>query len=181
MTGIDQEILTWIHTYLSSPFLDAVMVFFTYLGNWGLIWVVTGTVLLFNKRLRFYGICILVAVGLSAIIGNLVLKPLIDRPRPFVDDPTITLLINPPSTSSFPSGHAASSFAAATVLLFMPVAKPYKAAGLVVAILISFSRIYLEVHYPSDVLAGMVLGIVCGVAVVLLLRRTRLKKLLPDD
>ena len=93
----------------------------------------------------------------------MILKPLVARPRPFTSDPARILLIPRPEDYSFPSGHTAVSFAAASAALFMKKRKTGVAFG-AVACLIAFSRLYLYVHYPTDVLAGAVIGILCGAA-----------------
>lgn len=154
--------LDWIQA-LHSPGLDGLMVAVSTLGDLGMIWVALGCALLFSKRYRMLGIGIVVAVALAGIVTEGVLKPLIMRPRPCDVNTAVTLLASHPHGSSFPSGHTCASFAAFAVLLFASV-RPRKlavAAG-ILAVAIAFSRLYLYVHYPSDVLAGAAIGLGLG-------------------
>ena len=168
ITHTDLGILHAIKASLATPAMDSVMAFITTLGDMGFIWFVVALTAIALKKHRAYGIAIIVAIVLAYVIGDLGLKHLFERPRPFLADPTLaTNLIELPSSFSFPSGHTSSSFAAATVLCLTPFAhrwfKPAAAAG---AVAIAFSRLYLSVHYPSDVCAGAILGIICGIAAV---------------
>lgn len=145
---------------LSNPILDSIMVFVSSLGNYGIIWIATSIILLFPKKTRKYGIMALVALALMQLTGNMIIKNLVERDRPYTQLEGFELLIAQPHDSSFPSGHTASAFACATV--FLTGKKRWGMIALLLAILIAFSRLYLYVHYPSDILGGMVLGIVCG-------------------
>lgn len=174
-THIDLSILHVIHDAISSPAMDAAMTFVTTLGDMGFIWFVAALTAICLKKHRLYGIAIIVAVALAYVIGDLGLKHLFERPRPFLADPSLaTDLIELPTSFSFPSGHTSSSFAAATVLCLTPFAhrwfKPIAIAG---AVGIAFSRIYLCVHYPSDVCAGAILGIACGIAAVAIVKAVK--------
>lgn len=140
------------------------MKMFTALGENGLIWVVIALILLISRKTRYIGLVTLGALVLVAIIGEGMLKHLIERPRPFVDYPTVQLLVEKPTSTSFPSGHTAASFAAAFVL--SRYLKKYAPVIWSLAIAITFSRLYLFMHYPSDVLGGIVLGLICGKAAV---------------
>jgi undecaprenyl-diphosphatase len=165
--------LDWIQT-LHAPGLDGLMVVVSTLGDLGMVWVALGCVLLFSKRYRMLGIGIVVAVALAGVVTEGVLKPLIMRPRPCDVNTAVTLLVSHPHGSSFPSGHTCASFAAFGVLLFAAV-KPHKltvAAGILAAA-IAFSRLYLYVHYPSDVLAGAAIGLGLGWLTVKACRRIR--------
>lgn len=162
VTAQDFAILDAIQALCASPTLDAVMPVITTLGNFGAIWALIGCGLLLSPRYRKFGIGIFVALGLSLIIGSLIMKPLFGRMRPFNSNPSIALLIPGPTDSSFPSGHTMSAFAAATVLCFIPRKPPVKIAALTGAALIAASRLYLYVHYPTDILGGIVFGIACG-------------------
>ena len=116
----------------------------------------------------------LVSLLVTFLIGEIGLKNLIMRERPLVADPTVQQLIPPPSGSSFPSGHTASSFTAAWIL--WKADRKFGAAGLALAVCIGFSRLYLFVHYPTDVLGGAVLGIACAQGIYLLAKRYMRKK-----
>ena len=154
---IDQVILSWFQS-LHTGWLDGLMVFITSLGNYGGIWFAAGIALLFFPRYRCYGVLLIAGVITGYLLGDLVLKPLVARPRPFVSLPAAELLIPPPHSSSFPSGHALSSFAAATALFLAD--KRLGIPACILAASIAFSRPYLFVHYPTDVLAGALLGVV---------------------
>ncbi len=156
----DHAVIEWIQLHLAGGWLDPVMAVITGLGNAGFIWLLSGIIFLFFKRTRPWGIIMLAAVAATFILGDLVLKPIVSRARPFIDDPTFKLLISPPSGYSFPSGHSGSSFAAAVSLFTFD--KRFGTAALCLAALIAFSRVYLYVHYPSDVLTGAALGTCIG-------------------
>lgn len=147
---------------LHNPVLDKIMLFVTSLGNEGLLWIGIAVVMLFFKKYRKCGISIGVALLLMEITGNLVLKELIMRDRPCWIDPTVELLLKAPSSYSFPSGHTFAGFAA-SVTIFLNHKKEGIAA-IIVASLIAFSRMYLFVHFPTDILGGMVFG--TGIAVL---------------
>jgi Membrane-associated phospholipid phosphatase len=160
MTGIqqtDDAMLNFIQGHMHTPFLDSLMPWVSFLGNGAMVWIAVAVLLLLIKQYRSSGFLILIVLLLCFLIGDVLLKQVIARPRPFIDHPAITLLIPPPTDYSFPSGHTDSSFAAATILLFRK--KSWGIAATLLASLIAFSRLYLYVHYPSDVLAGLILGI----------------------
>ena len=142
---------------LRCPFLDAVMPFISGLGDGGAVWIGLTLVLMLCRKTRKPGYMMALALVLGLLIGNLTLKPLIARIRPYDANPDVTPLIDRLSDYSFPSGHTLASFEAAAVLLLQYRAKAIPA--LVLALLIAFSRLYLYVHYPTDVLAGALLGV----------------------
>ncbi|MBR2503923.1 MAG: phosphatase PAP2 family protein [Oscillospiraceae bacterium] len=148
---------------LHTPLLDKIMLFFTKIGNIGLPWLAVAVILPFFKKTRPCGIAILLSLLLKEIIGNLALKNLIARERPCWIDPSVPLLISAPSSYSFPSGHTFDGFAA-SVSLFL-YNKKAGIAAIIVAAAIAFSRMYLFVHFPTDVLASVVLGILVAVFV----------------
>lgn len=175
---MDLAILQSIQQQIGHPVLDAVMIFVTTLGQAGAVWIVVGVAMLCSSKWRFWGITLLVALAAVGLLNEVALKYIVARPRPFVDNPAIDLIVSAPSGYSFPSGHTGTSFAAVVVLAFSPLRKEWKLAALVLAAAIAFSRLYLQVHYPTDVMAGMVLGIIYGLVVVkiaLALRRLRQK------
>ncbi len=160
---LDKGILFFIHTYLHFPFLDKFMILATHAGDKGLVWLLIVAVLLFNRKYRYVGVLTLVALALNALIGEQFLKYIFQRPRPYTDFPFVDLLVGKYRTFSFPSGHTASSFAAAFIL--SKYLKKYSLVFWSMAVVISFSRVYLFMHYPSDVLGGIILGLFCGVLV----------------
>lgn len=142
---------------LNMPWLDPIMIFVSWLGNGGLFWIAAAIVLLFFKKTRKCGIVMLISMALCYLVGNLAIKNLVARARPFVVDTSVVLKIPIPSEYSFPSGHTMNGFTAATVIFLY-----YKKPGIIAllfATLIAFSRMYLFVHYPTDILAGIVIGV----------------------
>jgi len=157
---IDLEILKFIANGLKCPLLDAFMPAFTVLGDVGICWLVLSLVLLIPKKTRKTGFVSLLAIGIGALITNVALKNLVARPRPY----TYTeweLLIERQSDWSFPSGHSTAAFAFATgvVLTRKRTWWVYIPAGLM-----ALSRLYLFVHFPTDVLAGCAIGVFAGFA-----------------
>lgn len=161
ITDMDMAILDAIHDHASSA-LDTVMSSVTHIGDSALIFMAFGAILMISPKYRRYGVAIILASALCYIIGNLTIKPIVGRLRPFEIDPSVTLIIDHPRGFSFPSGHAMTSFAWATVLCCIPMRPLVKAVPIALASLISFSRLYLYVHYPSDVIVGAFIGIVIG-------------------
>ena len=158
--ALDWGILHWIQTYLACPALDAIMPRLTLLGDIGFIWILTGVVLLCTKKHRRTGILLLLGLLCGALAGNVVLKNLVARPRPCWLDESVQLLIATPKDFSFPSGHTAASFAA--VFALRASGSPLWKPALVLAAGIAFSRLYLYVHWPTDVLGGILVGAAAG-------------------
>ena len=156
------EIIKAINSALSTPALDKFFVFVTTLGNGGAIWILAAIALLCFKKTRSMGCVLAISLIFCLLISNLTLKPLISRPRPFSIDSSIVPIIPLPSDFSFPSGHTTSSFAAAAAIYCCN--KKWGIFATVLAALIAFSRLYLMVHYPSDVIFGVVLGTFLGFA-----------------
>lgn len=146
---------------LHTPVLDEIMKAVTFLGNHGWFWCSLAFLLLFVKKTRRTGVIMLLAMAMGSIAGLVILKPLVGRLRPCWLDSSVALLIENPRDFSFPSGHTMASFAAALPLFWegrrekIPFIGP---AALVLAALIAFSRLYLFVHFPTDVLGGLALG-----------------------
>ena len=152
---MELEWLYWIQG-VRNPFLDGVMPAVTFLGNGGWFWILAGAVLLAVPKTRKMGFCVLLSLLLGLILGNGLLKNLIARSRPCWLDESVALLIKVPEDYSFPSGHTLASFeAAVSILLYR---RKWGILAVALACLIGFSRLYLFVHFPSDVLGGAVLG-----------------------
>ncbi|NFP92715.1 phosphatase PAP2 family protein [Clostridium sporogenes] len=156
--NMDIYLLDFIHRNIANDFLDKVMIFITSIGNLGLIWIAISLLLLISKKYRKVGMLCIASLVLSSLIGEVVLKNLVQRGRPFTAIEGINLLIKSPKSFSFPSGHTASSFAVATVI--GRKIKNFKLPIYILAFSIAFSRLYLYVHYPSDVLVGALIGII---------------------
>ena len=165
LTGInpfDAAVMAWIQENLHNAVTDTVLPLITHLGDAGLFWIASAVVLLFFKKTRKTGALALITMLLTYVTGELVLKNLIARPRPCHLFPEVPLLIPPPDSFSFPSGHSASSFTAA-VMLTLRHKKAWPA--LILAALIAFSRVFLFVHFPTDIIAGAALGTAFAVLV----------------
>ena len=158
--NIELSILDWIQT-LHTPFLDKIMVFITRLGDAGIIWIMLSIVLLLIPKTRKSGAVMVVALVVDVLLCNIVLKNLVARTRPYDVNTGVHLLVAKLHDYSFPSGHTAASFTAVVALSFAGEKRAWKAA-LVLACLIAFSRMYLYVHYPTDVLGGVLVGILAG-------------------
>jgi len=154
------QVLDFIQNNLRSDFLDTILPIITYLGSGGAIWILAALIFIAIKKYRLIGISMIIALILSVLIGNVILKPLIARIRPFEVNTAIELLIGPPTDYSFPSGHTLSSFAVAIAVFCTN--KHFGSIALVLASAIAFSRLYLYVHYPSDVFGGLIIGILVG-------------------
>lgn len=158
--SFDYNMLVWFAENLVNEPLTILMRFITALGNDGLIWILFALILIFRPSTRKCGLSMLIALLFSLLVNNLLLKSLVARSRPFQQYTDLTPLISPPGGFSFPSGHSSSSFAAAFACF-----SNHKKIGtplLVLAALIAFSRLYVCVHFPSDVICGSLLGILLG-------------------
>lgn len=158
------KILDFIRDNLGCAFLDCFMKIVTRFGYLGIFWIATALVLVFTKKYRKTGIAMGVALILGLAIGNGVIKNIFDRMRPydFKEGMRELLIVKPEHDSSFPSGHSLACFEAATVLMLTD--KKLGIPALVIAILVALSRMYLYVHYPTDVLAGSAFGVLFGFA-----------------
>ena len=153
----DEIVLRSISEYLHDNWLDTIALFISKTADGGLIWIILGLFLLIFKSSRRQGALMLCSLTFSYLINDWIAKPLIDRPRPYETMPDLEIIGQPPHGNSMPSGHTASSFGAAFMLKLSgsPIGNP----ALIYAFLIGCSRCYLLVHYPSDVLAGAIMGI----------------------
>ena len=158
ITNIDKEILYFIQEFLRYNFLNGIFSFITKLGNGGFIWILITIILLIPKKTRKVGILSLCSLLLCHVVNNLMIKNLVMRERPFNQFSELIPLVKKPTDFSFPSGHTAISFAVSGILVRY-LDKKYGMTAIVFAVLIAFSRLYVGVHFPSDVLAGVVTGI----------------------
>lgn len=159
---MDFQILYAIQN-MRGPLLDELMPWITFLGDKGWFWILLAAVFLCIRKTRYLGLAMAVSIAAGALVGNLTLKPLIARQRPCWLDQSVALLVANPRDFSFPSGHTLVSFeAAVSIFLYR---RRWGWWALALAALIAFSRLYLFVHFPTDVLAGAVLGTVIALAV----------------
>ncbi|MBE6588258.1 MAG: phosphatase PAP2 family protein [Ruminococcaceae bacterium] len=159
----DVSVLNWIQNNIANPFLDAFFSFITHLGDAGILWIITAVVMLFFKKTRKCGIMMGTALLLGLILGNGIMKNAFARVRPFNLEgefgsikTVADLLVPKPGDKSFPSGHTLGSFEAAFVLFGWN--KKIGIPVIVLASLIAFSRLYLYLHFPTDVFAGVLLA-----------------------
>lgn len=155
---LELAILDWIQLHLRCGFLDWLMPFVSGLSNHGEVWIVFAALLLPIRRA--YGLSAAGALALDLIACNMILKPLIGRIRPFAFRPELPLLVSPPGDASFPSGHTAAAFA--VVFALKTAGSSLWRPALVLAAVTAFSRLYLYVHWPTDVLGGILLGAAVG-------------------
>ncbi len=161
MTEFELKILDFIADKIACPFFDKVMPIISMFGDHGIFWMALTVILLIPKKTRKLGLSMAIALALGFICGNLIIKNVVARVRPYEYRPEFNLLVNKLKDFSFPSGHSLASFEAATCIFIRY--KKWGIAALTLAVLIAFSRLYLFVHFPSDVLAGTVLGIVFAI------------------
>ena len=159
--SFDLPILDWIAANLWCPVLDAVMPVITLLGDAGIFWIAVAVLFIFTKKYRKIGIGMMIALMMGLVICNICLKPMIARIRPydFKEEHlgiVVNLLIEKQHDFAFPSGHTIASFEAAVVILLGN--RKLGIPAMILACLIAFSRLYLYVHYPTDVIVSIVLG-----------------------
>lgn len=164
--------LMFLQENVRNPWLDMFFTTITKLGNAGWFWIAAGLLLFAMKKHRKEGVSVLVSLLIGFIITNLLLKNLIARPRPYTMVEGLSILINEPSDFSFPSGHTCSSVAAALTLLRVSN-KKWGIAACILAVLIAFSRLYIGVHFPSDVLIGAVIGALSSCIAVGLMNKSK--------
>lgn len=154
---------------MRCPILDTLVPWITALGDKGIIWIALAVILVAIPRTRRAGVAVGVSLLIELILCNVLLKPLVARPRPFSLNPSVELLVVPLRDFSFPSGHTGAAFACVGALL-IEKSRLWIPMG-VLAIVMGFTRLYLYVHYPTDVLAGALLGALSAWAGCALVRR----------
>lgn len=165
-------ILLWIQDNLRNDVLDKIMPYVSKINNAGILAIITVVILVLWKKYRAVGLTAFGSLGVEYIIVNLLIKPNVQRTRPFVMEETLQLLGSTPLDYSFPSGHTGSAFAVATVMLLCLPAK-YGVTAVIISALIAFSRLYNGAHYPTDVLGGMLIGIITGVIASTVYKKVR--------
>ena len=157
----DEFTLLWIQENIRTSWLTPIMQLCSLLLNKGLLSILTCIILLFFKKTRSIGYLSSLSLAICSTLTNLLLKPYFARTRPYHLLNTLVTLTHQPRDYSFPSGHTTAAFAVASILFFC-CPKQYGIPALIFAILVGFSRIYLGVHFPSDVIAGAFLGLFVG-------------------
>ncbi len=163
----DFQILFFIRDYIRNPFLNVIVPFYTTLGDDGIIWIALGLIMLIPKKTRKCGIMVLAALLVMVVFNNLLLKNIIARARPFATYPELIEdligVIHVPSSYSFPSGHTVSAMAVAFTVLTQH--KKLGSIVLIFATLMGLSRLYVGVHFPTDVYGGMIVGAIIALFV----------------
>lgn len=176
MNQFEASIILWIQENIRAPWMNGVWLFITHLGDEGYLWIALGLLLLFWKKTRPIGITMLIALLFDFLLINVTLKGWIARPRPFVVNEAIQPLItNVSPYRSFPSGHSGGAFSA-MFALYRWVSKKIGIPALILAALVALSRLYVGVHHPTDILAGCLVGFVCGTVAYYLVQWARRKK-----
>lgn len=163
ITETDLKILDWIQANMHSEVLDRVLPALTFLGEKGWFFIVFAVVLLCIPKTRRWGAWLGTSLLLGLVFCNMLIKNIVARERPYTHVENITLLVDKLSDYSFPSGHTVAAFEFFAVVFMMPVKAVYKVLAGIFAFCMAFSRLYLYVHFPSDVLAGMIIGSLFGV------------------
>ncbi|MBX4264848.1 phosphatase PAP2 family protein [Clostridium estertheticum] len=166
---IDDYILFFIKKYGQNRYLDIIMPIVTFMGNMGIIWFIISIALILDKPYRMIGNSVILTLIISTIVGEGIIKHIVRRVRPCNKQDYISLLYLKPTSYSFPSGHTLSSFAAAEMLSMYFT--QYKLMFMTIAFLIALSRLYLYVHYPTDVIAGVIVGILCSKIIFIVLQQ----------
>lgn len=161
--AFDTNVLLYVQEHIRCAFLDPIMIAASRIGDKGIIWILICVFLLLFRKTRKGGMYQGASLAVEYTTCDLVLKKLIMRPRPYLDIENLSILVPIEHSASFPSGHAASSFACAFALTYIFGAKG--AWAYVPACLIALSRLYVGVHYPSDVVCGAAFGTVVGLVI----------------
>ncbi len=160
--SLDFSILDGIQNIFACGFMNSVMPVISAIGG-GYIWCIFGIIALFFKKIRINGISVLTAFTVTVIITEFIIKPMFMRERPFEINTQHILITSEPFGSSFPSAHSSSSFASA--MPFFGINKRLGVGATILAALVAFSRLYLYVHFPTDVLFGSLFGVIMGIII----------------
>ncbi len=159
--NLDIQWFYFVNQSLHNALFNVVMPFISNVGDNGLLWLLFALLLyLFGPKTRRTSFLMLVALFISFVIGEEILKHIFQRPRPFLGLEGVNLLVASPGSFSFPSGHAANAFASSLVVARKIPRLAWPA--LLMAVVMAFSRVYVGVHYPLDILGGALLGVLCA-------------------
>lgn len=172
---LDEGILLFFQQYIRQDWMDGFWKFITFLGNYGWFWIALSAVLLISSRTRKAGAAALTALLIGALLTNVILKDLIARIRPYEVVEGLRLIIEEQHDYSFPSGHTCASFAAA-LTFYKIFPRCWGVPAVILAVLIAISRLYVGVHYPSDVLGGLLVGIFASWAALRLVKYVEERK-----
>jgi undecaprenyl-diphosphatase len=164
MLELDGQILLFIQEHIRNSFCNPIFTGITHLGDAGIFWIILTVVLLCFKKTRKAGIYSACALVGSLVVNNLILKNLVNRTRPYEVVEGLRCIVGLATDASFPSGHTGASFASA-VAMCRQLPRPWAIFFLILAACIAFSRLYVGIHYPTDVLGGLVTGVGIGVLV----------------
>lgn len=161
VSQFEGQFLLWVQDFLRQSWLSPVIAFYTKLGDHGLLWIALCALLLLWPKTRRAGLAGAFALLLSLLCTNIVLKHLLSRPRPWLVLEGLIPLVAEPDPNSFPSGHSSAALAAAAAWWhYLP--KPWRITAMAAAVLMALSRLYVGVHFPTDVLCGILVGLLCG-------------------
>ena len=172
---LDLSILLFIQEHLRVAWMDGFWKFITHFGDGGIFWIFLSLALMIPKKTRKAGIVAACSLLLGALVTNVTLKPLVDRVRPYHYSDAIIPLGRIPAEASFPSGHTSASFSCALIYVRM-LPKKYGIPLVVLATLIALSRLYLCVHFPTDVLGGFLVAMFSSAVVYACYQRLEQKK-----
>lgn len=162
---MEAEILLWIQENLRMSGFNSLMKGITHLGDFGIVWILAAILLLLYPERRRMGCMVMAGMFFSFLFNNLLLKNIVARTRPYEAVEGLELLVDKAVDLSFPSGHSATSFVAAVIIAGL-LPRRYGVMAVILAALISFSRLYVGIHYPTDVLFGVISGSLIGMGVV---------------
>ena len=166
---MDKNIILWFYkNFYNNEFILKFFSFITHLGDAGFIWIIIAIALLLKNNTRKKGAIMLLSLFVGAIIGNVILKNIFQRERPFLAL-NLQPFIDAPSSFSFPSGHSLASFVGATCIFY--INKKWGILAYILAFLIALSRVVLTVHYPTDVITGAILGFVVASVIILIAKK----------
>jgi len=168
------RLLLWIQENLRAEWLNPVMRCITSLGNEGIFWIALIIALFFFKKTRKLAVCCAVSMVLTLLLVNVALKPMFARVRPYVLLENLSIIVKQPGDHSFPSGHSAHALACSWVI-FRLCRKKYGVPLLILGILVALSRLYVGVHFPTDVLAGCAAGMAMAEITIFAVRKFKLK------